>query len=153
MIEIDDLADVPHHLDTVAERIWTAWWRDKGHGIERITVPLRESLERRAIPFTLVAHRDGGFCGTVSVIASDVSERPDLTPWIAALWIEPDLRRRGLGAALLHHAVRRAAGFGTAQLYLYASDERRAFYEGRGWRRLGDPAPEPEMTILTLTVA
>ncbi len=98
MIEIDDLADVPHHLDTVAERIWTAWWRDKGHGIERITVPLRESLERRAIPFTLVAHRDGGFCGTVSVITSDVSERPDLTPWIAALWIEPDLRRRGLGA-------------------------------------------------------
>jgi GNAT superfamily N-acetyltransferase len=98
---ISDLRQRPAFFDSVADRIWQAWWKADGHPLDYITVRLRENLSAAPIPFALVAHDAEGFLGTASVIASDLAERPHLTPWIAAVWVEPQARRRGVGAALV----------------------------------------------------
>ena len=46
------------------------------------------------IPLALVAHHGSSFLGTASVIASDLDERPELTPWVAALWVEESREAR-----------------------------------------------------------
>src|ERR1700709_1167234 len=80
---ISDLRQRPEFLDTVADRIWQAWWRDSGHPLDYVSSRLRdENLNADPIPFALVAHDGMEFLGTSSVIKADLEERPQLTPWV-----------------------------------------------------------------------
>jgi len=80
-----------------------------------------------------VAHEGDRFIGTVSIIARDEETRPQYTPWVAALWVEPEYRRQGIGAALADRAAAFAFGAGAPRIYLLAGPHRRAFYEGLSW--------------------
>jgi GNAT superfamily N-acetyltransferase len=102
---ICDLRQCPEFFDTVAERIWRAWWKPDGHPLAYVEGRLRENLDAASIPFALVAHEGKAFLGTVSAIASDVPERGQFTPWVAAVWVEPLARQRGIGAALVNRAA------------------------------------------------
>jgi hypothetical protein len=82
---ISDLRQCPEFFDTVADRIWREWWQLNGYPLEYISTRLRENMDAAPIPFALVAHEGEKFLGTSSVIASDLEERPQLTPWVAAV--------------------------------------------------------------------
>ena len=130
---ISDLRQCPEFFDTVAERIWQAWWRDDGHPLDYISRRLRENMNATPIPFALVAHDGKSFLGTASVIASDLPERPQLTPWVAAVWVEAHARRRGVGGALVNRATLDCFALNVARAYLCARPQRTAFYERLGW--------------------
>lgn len=130
---ISDLRQRPDFADAVADRIWRAWWRPHGHPLDHITTRLRENLTATPVPFALVAHDGDKFLGTASVIASDLEERPLLTPWVAAVWVEEDARKRGVGAALVNRAARDAFALGVSRAYLCARPAMTGFYQGLGW--------------------
>jgi N-acetylglutamate synthase-like GNAT family acetyltransferase len=130
---ISDLRQCPKFFDTVADRIWQAWWQLSGYPLEHISTRLRENMEATPIPFALVAHDGEKFLGTSSVIASDLEERPQLTPWVAAVWVEENARRRGVGAALVNRAAEDCFALGVARAYLCARPRMTRFYEGLGW--------------------
>jgi len=46
------------------------------------------------IPFALVVEIDGNIRGNALVIANDEEARPELTPWLAALWVDEVVRGR-----------------------------------------------------------
>lgn len=130
---ICDLRQCPEFFETVADRIWQAWWKRRGHPLDMIRSRLRETMNAEPIPLALVAHDRGAFLGTASLIASDLDERPRLTPWVAAVWVEPNARRHGLGAALVDHASEACFALGFARAHLCARAERTGFYQRRGW--------------------
>ena len=130
---ISDLRQRPEFLDTVADRIWQAWWKADGHPLGYISSRLRENMRESPIPFALVAHDGAAFLGTASVIASDLAERPQLTPWVAAVWVEPHARQRGIGGALVDRATRDCFALGLSRAYLRARLQHSAFYERLGW--------------------
>jgi N-acetylglutamate synthase-like GNAT family acetyltransferase len=131
---ISDLRQRPEFLGTVAGRIWQAWWRDSGHPLDYIADRLRdENLNADPIPFAMVAHDGTEFLGTSSVVASDLAERPQFSPWVAAVWVEPQARRRGIGGALVDRATQGCFALGVDRAYLCARLERSDFYEGLGW--------------------
>ncbi len=132
---ISDLRQHPQFFDTVADRIWQAWWKDGGHPLDYISDRLRENMNATPIPFALVAHDGKSFLGTASVIASDLPERPLLTPWVAAVWVEDHARRRGVGGVLVNRATLDCFALGVARVYLCAR-RRTAFYERLGWRSI-----------------
>ncbi len=70
------------------------------------------------------------------MIASDLPERPLLTPWVAALWVEDHARRRGVGGMLVNRATLDCFALGVARVYLCARRRRTAFYERLGWRSI-----------------
>ncbi len=107
-----------------------------------------ESLGDGPIPTSLVAHDGEQFLGTVSLIACDEETRPQYTPWIAALWVEPERRCRGIGAALVNKASELAFRTGAQRVYLLTRERRLSFYEGLGWQVLEANAPEPDLFIL-----
>ncbi|HEV2559047.1 MAG TPA: GNAT family N-acetyltransferase [Microvirga sp.] len=127
------MRNVPAFLPIMAERIWRAFWQDSDRGPEDLLRRAQESLGNGDIPFALIAHEGDTFLRTVSVIASDLDERPELTPWLAALWVEEGVRERGVGAALVETATSAAFRAGRTRLYLVTSPRRRPFYEKRGW--------------------
>jgi GNAT superfamily N-acetyltransferase len=139
LLQIHDLRDRPDLLDTVAARIWQAFWRHKGSALDDLRAGFARHLAPGDLPLTLVAMQGDLFRGTVSLIQCDepayVEEmgRADLAPWLAALWVEADARFEGIGAALVRSVERRCAALGVARLYLSARPALAGFYEKRGW--------------------
>jgi GNAT superfamily N-acetyltransferase len=130
---ISDLRRRPEFFDHVADRIWEAWWMPNGYPLEYIRGRLAENMRDTPIPLALVAHDGSTFLGTASVIASDLDERPDLTPWVAAVWVEETARGRGIGAALVDSATQACFSIGFARAYLCARPRMTRFYERLGW--------------------
>jgi GNAT superfamily N-acetyltransferase len=138
---ISDLRQRPEFFDCVADRIWQGWWETNGYPLGYIEGRLKENLQDTPIPLALVAHDGSAFLGTASVIASDLDERPELTPWVAAVWVEESARNHGIGAALVDAAARACVALGFTRAYLCARPRMTGFYERLGWtlveRRVG----------------
>jgi len=130
---ISDLRQRPVFFDVVAERIWSGWWQRRGVPLDYIRGRLEENMNAAAIPFALVAHEGATFLGTSSVIASDLEKLPQLTPWVAAVWVEAEYRKRQVGRALVARAVDDVFALGITGAYLCALPARRDFYLRQGF--------------------
>lgn len=146
-VTISDLRQRPDFFDTVADRIWRAWWKRHGVPLDYIMVRLRENLATAGLPIALVAHRGDAFLGTASLIASDLDERPHYTPWVAAVWTEPELRGQGIAPALIGRAVNDGFALGHQRIFLCAAPVRRAFYLRLGWTPIEEGVGPLELTV------
>ncbi|MCB1412067.1 MAG: GNAT family N-acetyltransferase [Xanthobacteraceae bacterium] len=150
-VTISDLAARPEFFDDVADRIWQAWWKPHGVPLAYIAERLKENLAGRAIPRAFVAHvdtEDGAtFAGTASVIASDLDERPQYRPWVAAVWVEPQFRSRKIGRLLIECAADHALQSGAPRVYLTARPARRSLYEELGWTVVEEGVGDLAMTV------
>ena len=132
--EIIDLAEAPAFFETVADRIWRQWHAPRGVTLDELRARLSENMTEQPLPKAFVAHDGASFLGTISLIASDMDEKPALTPWAAALWVEPEARGQGVAAALLARALAEGLAIGAPDVYLCAQARLAPFYLDRGWR-------------------
>src|SRR5262249_48079991 len=132
-MQISDLRDRREFFDTVADRVWQAWWRPEGYPLETIADGLKQMLQGDPIPFAIVAHEGDQFLGSTLGIESDLAERPQYSPWVAAVWVEPQHRRKEVGRKLVASAVKQCFARGFGRVYLCSSVERRNFYTRQGW--------------------
>jgi predicted N-acetyltransferase YhbS len=133
---IEQLAERPDLLPIVAEWIYNEWWTSvDGASVGALSDLLRGHLIPDQIPLTLVASLDSRPVGTATLLARDVGteEWPDPSPWLAALYVVPECRHRGIGGALVNVTVSKATALGVGVLHLLTI-EREEFYAHRGWR-------------------
>ncbi|RYB06139.1 GNAT family N-acetyltransferase [Lichenibacterium ramalinae] len=130
---VADLRERPEFAPVVADRVWRAWWKPKGHALAPIAAFTRTCLADAPIPSALVAHDATGFLGSALVIASDLSIRPQYTPWVAAVWVDPQHRNANVGSGLVRAGAEAAKRSGFATAYLCAMPHNHAFYERLGW--------------------
>lgn len=153
-IEICDLRERPEFAGVVADRVWRAWWEPHGVPMSHITDRIAtENLADGAIPFALVAHEGGTFAGMASVIADDLEERPQYRPWVAAVWVDPQFRSKGIGRALVDRAAGDAFATGVERIYLNALPARNSFYEGLGWTRIEEGVGKAGVNVFRATAA
>ena len=133
MIEIVTLFDRPAFIPIVAQWNWEQW-SDllPVDSCDAFAADLRARTRRDGIPITFLALDGGVPIATSSLIADDLETRPELTPWLASLYVVPARRGGGLGAMLAKHAVEAARSFGIGTLYLYTPGQE-AFYRRLGW--------------------
>jgi GNAT superfamily N-acetyltransferase len=131
---ISDLRQRPEFFDCVADRIWNAWWKSRGFPLSHIRGLLEANMNAETIPFALVAHESATFLGTASVIASDLDELPQYTPWVAAVWVDAAYRQHRVGRSLVARAADDVFALGIDRAYLYAAEVRRNFYLRQGWQ-------------------
>jgi len=144
---ISNLRDVRQYQHIVANRIWEAWWKQEGHSAESVAVGLAEIVAATDFPFALVAHQNGEYLGHILGIASDLSSRPDLSPWLAALWVDPTHRRKSVALKLLNAAQEQLSKIGHSKIYLCAIEEKRSYYSMRGWVLIDHEEKLPALDI------
>jgi len=116
---IDHLFNHPDQIRTVATWIYDEFWRDKpGYSIETFEILLRKASDPDRIPLSLLAFADGTPAGTVNLVHSDSETRPHLHPWLAALYVVPEFRHRGIGSALCRALLSDAGRLGVGELFL-----------------------------------
>ena len=128
---VTTIASRPDLLPTVAEWIWREWWHDRGCTLEQ-TAAAFTSDATLGPQQTFVLLDAGQPIGTASLVRQDLEERPDLTPWLAAVIVIPEARRQGAVTHLLDafDTACRAAGIGTAWLYTSFAER---IYTRHGW--------------------
>lgn len=135
-MDIRYLADCQRAIHQVAHWLFDEWGRSVScSSVERGVALLQERLHRDQLPLTLVAMEGETVIGTVSLIHCDMETRPDLSPWLASLYVAPDRRRRGVGSALLEAALQEAKRLGIDSLFLF-TDRCEALYVKHGWQKI-----------------
>ena len=132
-MQINYLADHQDFIPTLAEwhhREW-AYLRPGDSVAARIT-RLRGYCGHREIPTVLVAFTDRTLAGSAMLVEHDMDTRTELSPWLAGVFVAPDHRRHGVGAALVRRVIVDATALGVHRLYLYTPNTEN-FYSSRGW--------------------
>ena len=89
--EIVTLAHRPDLAPTAADWKWHERSKHDGYSFEQTLEYVAASSA--GIPQTFVLLVDGEPAGTSSLVAADMKERPDLTPWMASVFVVPEARR------------------------------------------------------------
>jgi predicted N-acetyltransferase YhbS len=130
---IADLRERPEFFATVAHRIWDFTWKSKDVPLEQVAAGLQELISNDKFPFAIVAHDGGHYVGSTLGIASDMDDRPQYSPWVAAVWVEPQYRGQNVGRSLVSFAAEACLNQGFERVFLCARPERHTFYERQGW--------------------
>lgn len=128
---------IAEHLElvsTIARWHWDEWGHhDPAGSLESWTAALAQRTNAAGIPTTFVALENNAPIGSTCLVEHDMLTRRDLTPWLAGVFVLPEHRRRGVGSALVTHAVEKAAAFGIERLFLYTNGAE-PLYAKLGWR-------------------
>jgi GNAT superfamily N-acetyltransferase len=143
-VRIELLADHPEHIETLArwhceqdgrphDREWLVFWRGQ----------LRRECGRERIPIAFVALDGADPVGGISLVEHNMTTHRELSPWLAGTFVCRSRRGEGIAAALVRHAVARAAALGVSKLYLY-TESARGLHERLGWTHQWDEVYEGE---------
>ncbi len=140
---ITTIRDRPDLLTVVAGWLWAEflhWDHTLAETRGLITLPR---------PFeSFVLLRDGRPPGTASLRPDDLSEQPDLTPWLAGVYVLPQARGRGVARALIAAVEGEAQAAGLNPLWLYTHTAE-SLYARLGWH-MAETVPRPGEPTVTV---
>lgn len=105
-----------------------------GESIEQRIARMQPFLNNQLVPSTFIAKEDN-LSGSAALVSHDMETRPDLSPWLASVYVAVEFRGRGTGTKLVKHVMQQAFKGGINKLYLYTPDKE-IFYSKLGWKTL-----------------
>ena len=128
-VNLRDLRDRPDVVPVLARWLKAAFSPNRAHvTLEVIEARLRaEPTAGDAFPITWVAFAGAEPIGCARFVAADHADRPELTPWLASVYVSPDWRRRGIASGLVRAVQTTAQDAGYSALYLYTPDQAKLY--------------------------
>lgn len=134
-MQILDLKHEPQHIATLAEWHHQQWASlNPGGSVATRIEKMQSYLGDELVPSTFIAKADE-LIGSAAIISSDMDSRPELTPWLASVFVAPVYRDQGIGSCLVRHIMQTAKNNGINTLYLFTPDQV-PFYQRLGWQIL-----------------
>jgi GNAT superfamily N-acetyltransferase len=148
-LRIEPLADHVERVPTIARWHHAEWNRlNPALTLEAREARIRKRANRGGIPTTLVALVEDELAGSASLVEDDMDTHPELTPWLASVYVPPEFRRRGVASALTRAIEAQAAREGVETLWLWTPDQER-LYARLGWTMVArEPYRGVEATIM-----
>ena len=113
MIEVFDLRLAPHWIFSLAQWHFDHWGPLTGaESLNGYVEVLTHATTSEGLPRVLIAAKDEELLGSVNLVACDCQLYPDLTPWLAQLFVTPNARTQGVGRVLVQTAEREARALG-----------------------------------------
>ncbi|MFJ2487127.1 GNAT family N-acetyltransferase [Pseudomonas sp. NPDC087639] len=153
-MHIEYLCDHPGFVEELSELNFKEWGEFRpGDTLEARTERMRKACGKGAIPSVVVAIEDGRLLGGALLIDSDMKARPELTPWLAGVYVKAEERGRGVASQLVNRIVEEAKTLGVQTLYLY-TDAAQSLYARLGWEVVEELVYENlPVTIMKYTFA
>lgn len=151
---ISTLKNKPHHLMTLARWHHAEWsYLNPQRSFDERVAEMQEDLEGKVIPTTYIAEDEQGtLLGSASILADDMSSHPELTPWLASVYVDQSQRGKGIGSTLVKRVMQHAQDNGIKRLYLYTPDQEQ-LYARLGWEFYSnEPYNGTPVTMMTFTV-
>lgn len=134
-LSVTTVRERPDLLPVVAEWMWHQWWEKAGRTLEQTEAIYAECIAVVGAPQTFVLLEGDVPVGTVTLAQKDLEERPNLTPWLAGVFVVPERRGRGYFRALLgaFEKACRDASIETAWLFTNTAEN---VYLRTGWETI-----------------
>ncbi len=133
------LADRPHFVPACAAWLYGLWGCQMADESYEKTLDLCQTgAQTTALPLIVVAHEGDKPLGMAMLCAQDPDPdaRPDLTPWLAGVYVHPFARGQGIAQKLLLRLEADVKALGYKAFYLI-TEEAAALYEKVGWEEMG----------------
>ncbi len=132
-MEILSLASKPEYIEELAELHHAEW----NHLSTSITLKnridaIRDAARFRGIPSVFIALLEDQLLGSAAILENDMGSKPELSPWLAAVYVREDFRRQGIAKKLITRCIQEAARSNVGGLYLYTEFAAK-YYEKLGW--------------------
>lgn len=152
-IKIDLLKNCPEHIPRLIE-IWhegiAKRWTPEAC-IERVKEKLNHHLNVDRLPLTFVAIENDTPIGMCSLREND-GIRPELTPWLGSLVVDPHYQKQGIGKILIDFTKEKAKQLGFNSLYLLTFDPNLSvYYTKLGWQKIGMDSFEGHAVTVMIT--
>ena len=135
-VEIVTIADHPELIPGIARWLWEEWGRAKGRTLEATVARIGSRTARIGLEQCVVLLDAGVPAGTASLVHDDLDDRPDLTPWLASVYVAPPFRGRSHSVRLVR-AIERLAAATVPSLWLQTSTAA-GLYARLGWVLVGN---------------
>jgi GNAT superfamily N-acetyltransferase len=133
VIEIFELNQRMELFDVAVDLYWRQWGSPTNERFYYDCM-LHSCHTENNLPRFYIAIHNSIIVGTYALLRNDLNSRQDLFPWLACLYVIPEIRGHHLGAKLLQHAASQASIYGFDKLYLCTDLE--GYYEKYGWEYL-----------------
>ena len=132
-MNIINLAQAPEHIPVIAAWHQAEWgYLNPGATVETRIVKMQRYLKNLAMPLMRICVEGEQVLGTAALVENDMDSHPELSPWLASVYVNSAYRKRGIGAALVKQIVADARAQGFSTLYLFTPDQAH-FYQSLGW--------------------
>lgn len=122
------------HVATLAGWIHAEWGHlHSGRDFAAAVGHLRGDCGLAGVPSVFAAMDGERPVGTASLVVDDMSDRRELTPWLASVYVLPEWRGRGIASRLVRRVEEEAQAHGVERFYLYTPDQQ-ALYRRLGWQ-------------------
>ncbi|KJH75400.1 MULTISPECIES: GNAT family N-acetyltransferase [unclassified Pseudomonas] len=149
-MQIDYLCDHPALIPELAELNFNEWGQYRpGDNLQARTARMRAACGKGAVPTVVVAIEDAQMLGGALLVDSDLASRPELTPWLAGVYVKVEHRGRGIASQLVTRIVDEAAALGIAELFLY-TDNAQSLYASLGWQVVEDMVDDRGLEITVM---
>ncbi len=131
-MQILDLREEPQHIPTLAEWHHHQWSSLNPDGsLEKRIATMQDYLSADFVPSTLIA-KNTELLGSAAIVENDMDTKPELTPWLASVFVAPQYRNQGIGSQLVKQLMQKAKQSGIEAIYLFTPDQVN-FYQKLGW--------------------
>ncbi len=124
-------ADRPDLASVTARWRWEAFMQGQGRSLAEVTAA-EAAPAPGPMPRTCVLLVDDEPVGMASLATHDLETRPDLTPWLAGVYVAPQARGRGYAVRLVAAVEAEARSLGVPALWLYTRTAE-GLYARIGW--------------------
>ena len=137
MFSIINLKQQPQHIDTIAQWHHKEWSHfNPQENIAQRIQRMQAYLNDNFVPTTFLAI-DGELLGSAAIVDNDMETRPELSPWLASVYVTAQNRNNGIGAKLVNHVIEQAKFKDINKLYLMTPDKKN-FYQALGWKQIDE---------------
>lgn len=135
-MEIVPLAD---KSDVIAELagLHHAEWKHLNPSLtlEGRTEAIADAAGREGIPSIFIAMSGSELVGSAAVVQNDMDTKPDLSPWLAGVYVKEGFRHQGVATELIARCEDEVDRSNANAWYLYTEFASK-LYEKLGWNRM-----------------
>lgn len=132
-----------------------ATWAGKynsSYTLDKRIVSFGQHCNKDRLPLTILALNHENIPMGMSSLRPNDGIRPDLSPWLGSVYVEPAFRNNGIAAQLVQkiHSIAQELGFGRIYLLTY-EDTLPAWYSRLGWTEIGkDVCHENPVSVMQI---